>query len=123
MKDRDLNSKSSNSIARITPAIGVLKVADMPAAAPQANRTFNTPIAGVILAIELLLFEFKSRSFIPLVVASTLATSVHVRLMGGGPMFSVVPVDFGIPRALPFYLLLGVICGFAAVGFSKLLYW
>lgn len=92
-------------------------------AAAGMSATFNTPIAGVILAIELLLFEFKSRSFIPLVVASTLATAVHVRLMGGGPMFSVVPVDFGIPRALPFYLLLGVICGFAAVGFSKLLYW
>ncbi len=92
-------------------------------AAAGMSATFNTPIAGVILAIELLLFEFKSRSFIPLVVASTLATAVHVRLLGGGPMFSVRPVDFGIPRALPFYLLLGVICGFAAVGFSKALYW
>src|SRR5580692_2702378 len=92
-------------------------------AAAGMSATFNTPIAGVILAIELLLFEFKSRSFIPLVVASTLATAVHVRLLGSGPMFSVVPVDFGIPRALPFYLLLGVICGLAAVGFSKLLYW
>jgi len=92
-------------------------------AAAGMSATFNTPIAGVILAIELLLFEFKSRSFIPLVVASTLATAVHVRLLGSGPMFSVAPVDFGIPRALPYYLLLGVICGFAAVSFSKLLYW
>lgn len=92
-------------------------------AAAGMSATFNTPIAGVILAIELLLFEFKSRSFIPLVVASTLATAVHVRLLGGGPMFSVAPVDFGVPRALPFYLVLGIICGFAAVGFSKLLYW
>ena len=92
-------------------------------AAAGMSATFNTPIAGVILAIELLLFEFKSRSFIPLVVASTLATAVHVWLLGGGPMFSVAPVDFGIPRALPFYLVLGVLCGLAAVGFSKLLYW
>ena len=38
-------------------------------------------------------------------------------------MFSVAPVDFGAPRALPFYLLLGIICGLAAVGFSKSLYW
>src|SRR6202167_3939438 len=90
-------------------------------AAAGMSATFNTPIARVILAIELPLFVFKSRSFIPLVVASTLATAVHVRLLGGGPMFSVAPVDFGIPRALPFYLILGVICGFAAVGFSKLL--
>ena len=92
-------------------------------AAAGMSATFNTPIAGVILAIELLLFEFKSRSFIPLVIASTLATAVHVQLLGAGPMFTVAPVDFGIPRALPFYIVLGVLCGLAAVGFSKLLYW
>ena len=92
-------------------------------AAAGMSATFNTPIAGVILAIELLLFEFKSRSFIPLVIASTLATAVHIQLLGAGPMFSVTAMDFGIPRALPFYLVLGVVCGLAAVGFSKLLYW
>lgn len=85
--------------------------------------TFSTPIAGVILAIELLLFEFKSRSFIPLVISSTLATSLHLLLMGRGPMFAVGQVDFAIPRALPFYLLLGILCGLGAVGFTKLLYW
>jgi CIC family chloride channel protein len=92
-------------------------------AAAGMSATFNTPIAGVILAIELLLFEFKSRSFIPLVIASTLATAVHMQLLGAGPMFSVSAMDFNIPRALPFYLLLGVICGLAAVGFTRLLYW
>jgi H+/Cl- antiporter ClcA len=92
-------------------------------AAAGMSATFNTPIAGVILAIELLLFEFKARSFIPLVVASTLATAVHMQVLGAGPMFSVTAMDFGVPTALPFYLLLGVICGLAAVGFSKLLYW
>ena len=92
-------------------------------AAAGMSATFNTPIAGVILAIELLLFEFKSRSFIPLVIASTLATAVHMQTLGAGPMFTVAHVDFGIPRALPFYLLLGLVCGLAAVGFSKLLYW
>ena len=92
-------------------------------AAAGMSATFNTPIAGVILAIELLLFEFKSRSFIPLVIASTLATAVHMQLLGLGPMFKVSPMDFAIPRGLPFYLVLGLICGLAAVGFSKLLYW
>jgi chloride channel protein, CIC family len=92
-------------------------------AAAGMSATFNTPIAGVILAIELLLFEFKSRSFIPLVIASTLATAVRMQTLGVGPMFSVAPMDFGIPRNLPFYLILGGICGLAAVGFSKLLYW
>ena len=42
INDRALNSKSSSSMARITPAIGVLKVADMPAAAPQASNTLRS---------------------------------------------------------------------------------
>lgn len=92
-------------------------------AAAGMSATFNTPIAGVILAIELLLFEFKSRSFIPLVIASTLATAVHMQLLGPGPMFQVAQVDFGIPHALPFYLVLGPLCGLAAVFLSKALYW
>jgi chloride channel protein, CIC family len=85
--------------------------------------TFNTPIAGVILAIELLLFEFRARSFIPLVIASTLATSVRYLLLGQKSMFEMGGADFGVPFGLPFYLLLGIICGIAAIGFTKLLYW
>jgi chloride channel protein, CIC family len=92
-------------------------------AAAGMSATFNTPIAGVILAIELLLFEFKSRSFIPLVIASTLATAVHMQLLGFGAMFQVGAMDFGIPHALLFYLVLGPLCGLAAVGLSKALYW
>src|SRR5437762_3932858 len=92
-------------------------------AAAGMSATFNTPIDGVILAIELRLFEFKSRSVILLLIASTLATAVHMQFLGAGPMFTVTSMDFGIPRALPFYLILGVICGLAAVGFSRLLYW
>jgi CIC family chloride channel protein len=85
--------------------------------------TFNTPIAGVILAIELLLSEFRARSFIPLVIATTLATSVHQWFLGSGPMFHMQSTNFRIPGALPYYLLLGVLCGGAAIGFTKLLYW
>jgi H+/Cl- antiporter ClcA len=85
--------------------------------------TFNTPIAGVILAIELLLFEFRSRSFIPLVIACTLATSVRTILLGQHSMFTMGNVNFDVVHGLPFYLLLGVISGAAAIGFTKLLYW
>jgi len=92
-------------------------------AAAGMAATFGTPIAGVILAIELLLFEFQARSFIPLVIASTLATSVHFQLMGRGPMFDVGTLDFGIPQQLPFYLVLGLLCSLLAVGLSKSLYW
>jgi H+/Cl- antiporter ClcA len=85
--------------------------------------TFNTPIAGVILAIELLLFEFRSRSFIPLVIACTLATSVRSVLLGQRSMFTMGNVNFDALHGLPFYLLLGLLCGGVAIGFTKLLYW
>ena len=92
-------------------------------AAAGMAATFSTPIAAVILAIELLLFEFRARSFIPLVVASTLATTVHVALLGPGPMFTVGASDFRIPWALPWYVLLGLVCGLAAVALTRGLYW
>lgn len=85
--------------------------------------TFNTPIAGVILAIELLLFEFRSRSFIPLAIACTLATSVRSVLLGQRSMFSMGNVNFDVLRGLPFYLVLGILSGIVAIGFTKLLYW
>jgi H+/Cl- antiporter ClcA len=87
------------------------------------SATFNTPLAGVILAIELLLFEFKARSFIPLVIASTLATATRYQLLGAGAMFQMGQVDFGIPANLLFYVVLGVVCGLAAVAFTRALYW
>lgn len=85
--------------------------------------TFNTPIAGVILAIELLLFEFRARSFIPLVISCTLATSVRSVLLGQKSMFGMGNVNFDVIHGLPFYVLLGLVCGVAAIGFTKLLYW
>src|SRR6185436_3886831 len=91
-------------------------------AAAGMSATFNTPIAGVILAIELLLFEFRSRSFIPLVIATTMATGVRDLLLGNGAMFKVLPLDFGIPGTFPYYLVLGLICGAMAIGFTKALY-
>src|SRR5579859_4056636 len=92
-------------------------------AAAGMAATFSTPIAGVIFAIELLLFEFRSRSFIPLVIATTIATTVHVVLIGPGPMFSVGAPHFDIASGLPWYLVLGVLCGLMATVVSRALYW
>lgn len=92
-------------------------------AAAGMAATFNTPIAAVIIAIELLLFEFKSRSFIPLVIATVVATTVRMPLVGGAPLFQVSIPSFSLPQALPFYVLLGVLCGFVALGFKHALYW
>ena len=53
------------------------------------SATFGTPLAAVVLAIELLLFEFSSRAFVPLVVASSVAGAMHAALFGPGPLFHV----------------------------------
>ncbi len=91
-------------------------------AAAGMAATFSTPLAAVMLAIELLLFEYKARSFIPLVIASTVATAVRLRLLGTSSMFTVGAANFNFPDALPWYVLLGIVSGFAAIGYSRLLY-
>jgi H+/Cl- antiporter ClcA/predicted transcriptional regulator len=102
---------------------GERKVLLASGAAAGMAATFSTPISAVIFAIELLLFEFSPRSFIPLAISSTIAMTVHDTLVGSGPLFHVLPMDFGVPFSLPFYALLGVLCGLGAVGFSRLFYW
>jgi chloride channel protein, CIC family len=80
--------------------------------------TFNAPITGVLLGLELLLFEFRTRSFIPLVLASAMAVGVRRVIWGVGPMFATRPIDYRFLPEAPFYILLGVLCGLAAVGFA-----
>jgi H+/Cl- antiporter ClcA len=83
--------------------------------------TFNAPITGVLLGLELLLFEFRARSFIPLVIASAMAVGIRRVLFGTGAMFLVGTPDYNFLRDLPYYVVLGLLCGFAAVGFSRVL--
>jgi chloride channel protein, CIC family len=85
--------------------------------------TFSTPIAGVILAVELLLFEFKPRSFIPLVISTAVATATRFQLLGSGPMFHVGSLNFDINRNVGYFIVLGILCGIAAIVFTKALYW
>jgi chloride channel protein, CIC family len=82
---------------------------------------FNAPITGALLAIELLLFEFQARSFIPLMLANALAVAVRLRLFGDETMFHVGSFDYDLIHGIPFYLVLGLICGFAAIGFASAL--
>jgi H+/Cl- antiporter ClcA/CBS domain-containing protein len=82
---------------------------------------FNAPITGALLAIELLLFEFQARSFIPLMLASALAVAVRLRLFGDETMFQVGSFNYDLIHGIPFYLVLGLICGFAAIGFASTL--
>ena len=52
---------------------------------------FATPVAAVLLAVELLLFEWKPRSFIPVAVSALVASCLRVPLLGAGPIFATVP--------------------------------
>jgi H+/Cl- antiporter ClcA/CBS domain-containing protein len=60
-------------------------------AAAGMAATFGTPMAAVLLAVELLLFEWKPRSFIPVALASSAAGLVRPVLLGAGPLFPVAP--------------------------------
>jgi CIC family chloride channel protein len=83
--------------------------------------TFNAPITGVLLALELLLFEFRTRSFIPVVISCTMAVAIRRQLFGGGAMFEIGTVDYNFLPELPYYVALGLLCGFAAVAFTRIL--
>jgi CIC family chloride channel protein len=88
-------------------------------AAAGMSATFGAPLASVVLAIELLLFEFSTRAFVPLVVASSVAAGFHSALFGSGPLFSVPAHDYAGLAMLPWFVVLGVACGLLAVIVSK----
>ncbi len=67
------------------------KVLLVAGAAGGMSATFNTPVAAVLLAVELLLFEWKPRSLIPVALASSVASLLRPYLLGAGAMFAVTP--------------------------------
>jgi H+/Cl- antiporter ClcA/predicted transcriptional regulator len=88
-------------------------------AAAGMAATFGSPLAAVVLAIELLLFEFSPRAFIPLVVATSVAGGVHAVLFGAGPLFAVPAHGFSGLGQLPLFAALGLACGLLAVLISR----
>src|SRR5205085_5364314 len=58
-------------------------------AAGVMSATFASPVAAVLLAVELLLFEWKPRSLVPVALASAVAAVVRRYLLGFGPLFPV----------------------------------
>ena len=60
-------------------------------AAAGMSATFAAPVASVMLAVELLLFEWKPRSLVPVALASAVAAALRPYLLGAGPLFPVPP--------------------------------
>ena len=80
---------------------------------------FGTPLAATLLAVELLLFEWKPRSFIPVACAAAVAGALRVPLLGAGPLFPVPPHAALTADGLIIALALGIAAGFG----SGLLTW
>jgi CIC family chloride channel protein len=80
-------------------------------AAAGMSATFAAPIAAVLLAFELLLFEWKPRSFIPVAVASATAATARHFLLGAGPLFAMHYAPFVGPGALGLCALAGLVAG------------
>lgn len=88
-------------------------------AAAGMAATFGAPLAAVVLAIELLLFEFSARALVPLVVATAIAGGMHSALFEDGPLFAVPQHDFAGLDVLPAFVLLGLACGALAIVVSR----
>lgn len=92
-------------------------------AAAGMAATFNSPLAAVLLAVELLLFEWRPRSFVPVVAAVSVATVVRGPLIGVGPIFPVAHSDVHIVwTAQLLSALVGLTGALVAVGATWLVY-
>jgi chloride channel protein, CIC family len=83
---------------------------------------FGSPVAAVMLAIELLLFEFSPRSIIPVAIACFTGAAMHWVMMGNEPFFSMPSVPAAGSLALTIYIILGAIIGVAAAFTTRLVY-
>ena len=92
-------------------------------AAAGLTAIFGTPIAAIIFSIEILLFEFRPRSFIPLAIANVVAAKAHRILIGTQPVFAVGAINFGTPLELALFMILGLIAGVVSAFITRALYW
>jgi CIC family chloride channel protein len=83
---------------------------------------FGSPFAAILLAIELLLFEFSPKSFVPVVVACVTAACCHFLLFGTAPTFPMPQVAMPDRNAIVAYALIGILIGLASVVVTKSVY-
>ena len=92
-------------------------------AAAGMSATFAAPIASVLLAVELLLFEWKPRSLIPVALASAAAATARRFILGEGPLFPVPPHPSSIGLdGLASCLLAGILAGLLSLLLTKAVY-
>ncbi len=91
-------------------------------AAAGMAATFGSPVSAVLLAVELLLFEYRPRSIIPVTFAAATATGVRMAFDGMDPMFAMPNLEQPSAWALATYVLLGAVMGLIAVFVTRAVY-
>ena len=92
-------------------------------AAAGMSATFAAPFAAVLLAVELLLFEWKPRSFIPVVLASVAAEAARLHLLGAGPIFPVESHPVALAPSILFgCVAAGLLSGLLSAILTQLVY-
>lgn len=91
-------------------------------AAAGMAATFGSPVSAVLLAVELLLFEYRSQSIVPVALATVTATGVRMAFVGAAPIFPMADVVFPSAQALAVYVMTGAVVGVASVYVTKLVY-
>ncbi len=91
-------------------------------AAAGMAATFGSPVAAVLLAVELLLFEYRARSLLPVATAVILAMTVRVAVGAHGPFFPMPALALPQAPAVAVYAALGAIVGWIAVYVTRAVY-
>ena len=92
-------------------------------AAAGMSATFSTPLAAILLAVELLLFEWRPRSLVPVAMASATAGILRLYLLGTGPIFPMPSTTEMNPvRSAIGAIALGAVMGVVAAGMSRMMY-
>ncbi|HCS88200.1 MAG TPA: chloride channel protein [Bacteroidales bacterium] len=88
-------------------------------AAGAIGGIFKAPIAGLVFTLEVLMIDLTMASVSPLIIASTTATAFTYIFSGMEPMFPLTVIEpFAVER-IPFFLLLGVVCGLVSLYFTR----
>ncbi|MCW8933062.1 MAG: chloride channel protein [Gammaproteobacteria bacterium] len=83
--------------------------------------SFDTPLAGVIFALEVIMMEYTLVSFMPIILAAGSATSISIFVFGSGAAFTIPKIEQGALIELPFVVLLGLLAGVLSAFFIELL--
>lgn len=86
------------------------------------SAIFNSPIAGVIFAIEVILTDVTINKFIPILISSVVGSMVSYSLLGRELLFSFKLNEAFKPEHIHYYILLGIACGIISVHFTRLTY-